>query len=165
MRKMICAFAMAAMSTAASAQTATTNCMAMESMVNCNTVGGGDDHSLEILANVIHNASESSIRSKLGRMVAEGHCQEARDYALKKGRLELASSVERLCSTQTASSPAATAYMPAPPKIPQQTQPVAVSQDQSQSANAGWPGLTPYQEGRLLAAIQIQKEREANPNE
>lgn len=159
---------MIVLSTAASAQMATTNCMAMGSMVNCNTIGGGggDDHSLEILANAIHNASEASVRSKIGKMVAAGQCQEARDYALKKGRLEMASSVERLCSGQSAqSAPAVTITLPPAPQPARPTPLAMVSQPRSQAATGGLPGLNPYQEGRLFADIQMQKQREANPNE
>jgi hypothetical protein len=167
MRKLASVLCLGAVSTASVAQMASTNCTSMGGMTHCDTIGGGnsgavvnnygDDHSLEVLASVIHNASEASVRSKIGKMVAAGQCEEARSYALQKGRLELASAVTRLCQARSAAAPTTMALQSV--QTPQPGGAPSTWSGQGVTANAP-PPLSPYQQGRLLAARQLEEAAE-----
>ena len=41
---------------------------------------------------------EKHVRKKAGKLLAEGNCAEAKKYALRKGRFDVASAIDRQCN-------------------------------------------------------------------
>ena len=50
-----------------------------------------------LLGLAIRGMRERSLNSKIGKMVASGDCQAALDYALTKGRFDIAEEVKGMC--------------------------------------------------------------------
>lgn len=124
-------FALLAMATSAAAQTSncirvgpdmvqcyapdgsSTNCMRMgNDMASCTTMGAaGSGTSSESdggsalgnsVIDVVRGFSERSFRAKVGKMLANGDCTGAAQYALKKGRIELGASLRETCEKRHA---------------------------------------------------------------
>lgn len=55
---------------------------------------------------------EKHVRKKAGKMLAEGDCAEAKKYALRKGRFDVASAIDRQCNPDSRS---ASEFRPASP--------------------------------------------------
>lgn len=91
----------------ASAQTSSSNCMALGGgLVHCNTttMGGGrgynEDGGAALgrgIASLITRNRERSLRKRIGKLLADGDCQGAANYAYQKGRLELGAAIADAC--------------------------------------------------------------------
>ncbi|MBO9581225.1 MAG: hypothetical protein J7498_10075 [Sphingobium sp.] len=57
---------------------------------------------------------EKHVRKKAGKILVEGDCSEARKYALRKGRFDVASAVDRQCSPDGRSASEFTPASPPP---------------------------------------------------
>jgi hypothetical protein len=86
-----------------------TDCMRIGSdMATCNTIGGAtnaqsyDSGAIlgQGLGSLIASMQEKSFRKKVGKMMAEGDCEGAANYALTKGRLEIGTSIKAYCAQQ-----------------------------------------------------------------
>ena len=102
----------------AHAQLSTSNCIVMgPNMVHCDTMDmstpstpqTGPDSGTQLgtaLGQLISGTSDQHVRSNVGRMLAAGNCDGAYQYALQKGRFDLASRVRDLCATGSVSAQA-----------------------------------------------------------
>lgn len=94
---------------AANAQSST-NCITMGSgMMHCDTMDmsppafnpgvqqQSNANGGALLGLAIRGMRERSLNSKIGKMVASGDCQAALDYALTKGRFDIANEVKSMC--------------------------------------------------------------------
>ena len=105
------------MVTCNSSSGATTNCMSMgPNMASCNTTGGqtttvmgqgGSSYQYDGgaalgrgLGDLIRGINERSFRSKVGKMLAAGECEDAYNYALKKEHIELGLKLQQYCAQQ-----------------------------------------------------------------
>jgi hypothetical protein len=76
------------------------NCMVHGNIITCNGQSDGTDrqgNAAQGISDFIGTLNENSFRKKIGKMLASGDCAGATDYALQKGRLELAVELRRSC--------------------------------------------------------------------
>ena len=108
-RALLCGVLTFSGASAANAQSST-NCVTMGSgMMHCDTMDmspptfnpgaqqQADSNSGALLGLAIRGMRERSLNSKIGKMVASGDCQAALDYALTKGRFDIAEQVKGMC--------------------------------------------------------------------
>ncbi len=81
-----------------------TDCVMMGNQVSCNSIGGqsptyddGGTSAAEGIADFIGAINEKNFRKKVGSFLAAGDCHGAAQYALKKGRLEIADRLAQNC--------------------------------------------------------------------
>ena len=82
-----------------------TDCMMIGNQVSCNSIGGQsttyDDSGASAgqgIADLTGAINEKNFRKKVGSFLAAGDCHGATQFALKKGRLEIADYLARSCA-------------------------------------------------------------------
>ena len=105
----------------ASAQTTNTTCTGFGQMVNCNSTTTpslgqlfeasaeqraridaarhkSEDDRLRVVQELAARQTVDDRSKRVGALVADGHCGDARDLALREGDLDLAAKVQNLCA-------------------------------------------------------------------
>lgn len=91
------ALAMVLWGSAAQAQMSTTNCIGGAGMVNCTTVGGGQQPYVDTdWGAVFQHMRDRHVQKKVAKMMSAGDCQGAYAYALQQS-FELARQVREMC--------------------------------------------------------------------